>query len=149
LPPGTGDGTYLYALRETFVPLAEEFKPQIIITNGGSDPHFADTLGNLSLTVKGFFELSQVIRDTANRICGGKVVLIPGSGYNPEILPLCWYALVAGAAGFTSINVEEPYAPPLEPANCRREVERTLDELQRLLRKKWACFEGFAISGVQ
>lgn len=149
LPPRTGDGTYLYALKEIFVPLAEEFKPQIIITNGGSDPHFADTLGNLSLTVQGFFELAQVIRDTADRICDGRVVLIPGSGYNPEILPLCWYALVAGAAGFTSINVEEPYAPPLEPAHCRKEVERTLDELKRLLRKKWACFEGFTISGVQ
>jgi acetoin utilization protein AcuC len=53
LPPGTGDSTYLYALNEIFVPLAEEFKPEIIIANGGSDPHFADMLGDLSLTVKG------------------------------------------------------------------------------------------------
>ncbi len=38
LPRGTGDKTYLYALRETFVPLAEEFEPELIIANGGSDP---------------------------------------------------------------------------------------------------------------
>jgi acetoin utilization protein AcuC len=42
LPPGTGDATYLYALNEIFVPLAEEFSPDIIIANGGSDSHFAD-----------------------------------------------------------------------------------------------------------
>lgn len=149
LPPGTSDSTYIYALNETFVPLAEEFKPQIIIANGGSDPHFADTLGNLALTVKGFFELSQIVRDTADRVCDGKLVLMPGSGYNPEILPLCWYALVAGAAGLTQINVKELYPPPEEPSHCRRTVEKTIDELKRLLRKNWTCFGGSTISGVQ
>jgi len=54
LPPGTGDETYLQALRKIFVPLAEEFKPEVIIANGGSDPHLADMLGNLGLTVGGF-----------------------------------------------------------------------------------------------
>ena len=149
LPPGTSDSTYLYALNETFVPLAEEFKPQIIITNGGSDPHFADSLGNLALTVNGFFELAQVIRDTANKLCDGKHVLIPGSGYNPKILPLCWFALVAGAAGISRMNVKEPYPPPSEPRNCRKTVENTIDELKRLLRKKWLCFGAYSISGVQ
>jgi len=144
LPPGTGDGTYLYALNEIFVPLAEEFKPEIIITNGGSDPHFADMLGNLSLTVKGFFNLSHLIKETAEKICGGKLVLMPGSGYNPKVLPLCWYALVAGIVDLKEINVKEPYDPPEEPLHCRRKVENTLDELKRLLRKHWSCFGGFA-----
>jgi len=149
LPPGTSDNTYLYALNEIFVPLAEEFKPQIIIANGGSDPHFADTLGNLALTVKGFFKLAQIVRNTADRVCDGKLVLMPGSGYNPEILPLCWYALVAGAAGLVKANVEENHPAPVEPSHCRRTVEKTIDELKRLLRNKWACFGGFTISGVQ
>jgi acetoin utilization protein AcuC len=150
LPPETSDNTYLYALNETFVPLAEEFMPQIIIANGGSDPHFADTLGNLRLTAKGFFELSRVARDTADKVCGGKLVLMPGSGYNPEILPLCWYALVAGAAGLPEISVKEPYPAPTEPPQCRRIVEKTIDELKRLLRRSWACFGGgVTISGIQ
>jgi acetoin utilization protein AcuC len=149
LPPGTGDGTYLYALNEIFVPLAEEFKPQIIIANGGSDPHFADMLGNLGLTVKGFFELASVIRQTADKVSDGKLVLMLGSGYNPKVLPLCWYALIAGVIGLQEINVKEPYTLPQEPAGCRRIVENTVDELKRLLRKNWICFGGFAISGLQ
>jgi len=140
LPPGTGDGTYLYALKETFVPLAEEFKPEIIIANGGSDSHFADILGNLSLTVKGFFELSRLIRQTADKVCGGKLVLMPGSGYNPSVLPLCWYALVAGAADLEEINIKDPYNPPKEPPFCRKKVESTIEELKSLLKKKWICF---------
>jgi len=149
LPLGTGDGTYLYALNEIFVPLAEEFKPQIIIANGGSDPHFADTLGNLGITVKGFFELARIIRQTADKVCDGKLVLMPGSGYNPKVLPLCWYALIAGIIGLGEINLKEPYTAPEEPAYCRKIVENTIDELKRLLRKNWICFGGFAISGVQ
>jgi len=148
LPPGTSDETYLHVLKEIFIPLAEEFRPEIIIANGGSDAHFDDTLGSLGLTVRGFFELAKMIRDTADSVCDGKLVLIPGSGYNPEILPLCWYALTAGVTGLDRIDVKEKHAPPNEPVECRRIAEHTIDELKRLLRKHWSCFGGFSISGV-
>jgi acetoin utilization protein AcuC len=143
LPPGTGNSTYLYALNEVFVPLAHEFKPEIMIANGGSDSHFADMLGDLSLTVEGFFKVARLIRETADKVCGGKLVLIPGSGYNPEVLPLCWYALVSGIVGLQEINIEESYPSPKEPTQCKRTVERTVDELKRLLKKYWFCFGGF------
>jgi len=67
LPPHTGDQTYLYALKEIFVPLAEEFKPELIITNGGSDPHFADLLGSLALK-----RLFHAFKN--DKGCGGKGV---------------------------------------------------------------------------
>ncbi|MCW4021508.1 MAG: histone deacetylase, partial [Candidatus Bathyarchaeota archaeon] len=140
LPPGTGDQTYLHAVEETFVPLAEEFKPELIIANGGSDSHFADMLGNLGLTVNGFFALSRTIVEEAERVCQGKRVLMPGSGYNPAVLPLCWYALAAGAAGLETISVTDPYAPPVEPGWNRRRVKDTLAKLKRVLRKHWKCF---------
>ena len=140
LPPGTGDSTYIYALDEVFVPLAEEFKPEMIIANGGSDPHFADVLGNLKLTVNGFFNLSRTIRKVADKVCDGKLVLMPGSGYNPMILPLCWYALAAGVVGLEEIRFKDPYSPPKESRGCRENVENTINELKRLLKKHWVCF---------
>jgi len=140
LPPQTGDETYLYALKEIFVPLAEEFKPEIIVGNGGSDSHFADLLGSLGLTVQGFFKVSRTIVETAEKVCRGKVVLMPGSGYNPTVLPPCWYALAAGVVGLERIDVSDPSTPPVEPAYVRREVDDTLRNLKRLLRKYWECF---------
>lgn len=141
LPPGTGDATYLRALGEIFVPLAEEFKPELIIANGGSDPHFADGLGGLALTVNGFFSLSKTIVKTAEKVCDGKLVLMPGSGYNPEVLPACWYALAAGVVGLDKIGVSDPYSPPVEPSRIRREVKRTLVSLRRALKRYWKCFK--------
>jgi acetoin utilization protein AcuC len=146
LPVGTGDGSYLWVLGEVFVPLAEEYKPEVIIANGGSDAHFADMLGGLGLTVDGFFRVARLVRETAERVCGGRLVLLCGSGYNSVVLPLCWYALAAGVAGVNAIGVKEPYAVPLEPHECRRAVERTVDEVKRLLRKHWNCFGGYGLN---
>jgi len=64
---------------------------------------------------------------------------MPGSGYNPKVLPLCWYALVAGVVGLEEIDVKDPYNPPQEPPFCRKKVESTIDKLKSLLKKKWAC----------
>ncbi len=139
LPPGTGDETYLYALREIFIPLAEEFKPDIILANGGSDPHFADMLGGLGLTIRGFFNLSRAIVEVADRVCEGKLVVMMGSGYNPRVLPSCWYALAAGVVGLKDIQVEEPYPPPREPSLNRYIVEKTLASLKKKLKKYWRC----------
>lgn len=141
LPSGTGDETYLYALKETFVPLAEEFKPEIILANGGSDPHFADMLGSLGLTVNGFFKTSGTIVDVAKKMCQGKVVLMPGSGYNPVVLPACWYALTAGVVGLEAISVSDPHTPPVEPKGVRLTVENMLADLKRILRPYWKCFK--------
>jgi len=141
LPPQTGDETYLYALNEIFVPLAQEFKPEIIVGNGGSDSHFADLLGSLGLTVQGFFKVSRTIVETAEKVCYGRVVLMPGSGYNPTVLPPCWYALAAGVAGLESIEVSDPYTPPVEPNHVLTNVEDTLRSLKRLLSKYWKCFK--------
>jgi acetoin utilization protein AcuC len=140
LPPGTGNETYLHVLNEIFVPLAHEFKPDIIVGNGGSDSHFADMLGSLGLTVQGFFKVSRTIVETAEKVCQGRVVLMPGSGYNPTVLPQCWYALAAGVFGLEKIDVSDPYNPPVEPNSVRPKVEDTLRNLKRLLNKYWKCF---------
>ncbi len=140
LPIRTGEQAYLYALKEIFPPLAEEFKPEIIIANGGSDAHFADHLGRLGLTVKGFFEISRTVGEVADKLCNGKVVLMPGSGYNPMILPYCWYALVAGIAGLEIAGVEDPYPPLRDPWQNLQQVEDVLKNLKRILRKYWKCF---------
>lgn len=74
--------------------------------------------------------------------------MIPGSGYNPKVLPVCWYALLAGAVGLEQITVRDPCAPPKEPLECRKSVEKTVDELKRLLRKHWSCFGGFSLNTI-
>jgi acetoin utilization protein AcuC len=140
LPPGTRGETYFYAVKEIFPPLAKEFKPDIILANGGSDPHFADILGSLSLTIRDFFDLSRLIVDTAESVSNGKLVLFVGSGYNPSVLPSCWYALSAAVADVKDLQLTDPSEPPVEPPWCRERIKTTVKDLRRILKRHWKCF---------
>jgi acetoin utilization deacetylase AcuC-like enzyme len=84
--------------------------------------------------------LSKLIVDVAEKVCEGKVVLLVGSGYNPRVLPLCWYALAAGVAGVEKIGVADPSEPPVEPPWCRERVADTVKDLRKILKKYWRCF---------
>ena len=141
LPPETSDQNYLYAFEEIVEPLAYEFKPDIILANGGGDAHFADSLGDLDLTAKGFFKLSKKISEISKKVCGGKMILHIVSGYNPRFLPLCWYALVSGMTEIESIPVKEPYHPSSEPPMNHKIVVQTLGDLKKNLRDIWSCFK--------
>jgi len=139
MPPGASDQAYEYALDHVFAPLAEEFQPQIIIRNGGSDPHFADELTDLGLTLKGFGMIGRKVKEVAERVCEGRRVDLLGSGYNQTVLPPAWLALVAGSAGL-EIDVREPYLFPLQKDSGLTETKQIVEEVKRNLKGYWRCF---------
>ena len=139
MPPGASDEAYEYALDKIFAPLAAEFRPQIIIRNGGSDPHFADELTDLGLTLEGFTMIGRKLREVAQQVCQGRRVDLVGSGYNQTILPLGWLALVAGSAGLDLV-FKEPFRFPLRKESGLADTMQAVDEVRRNLRGYWRSF---------
>lgn len=139
LPPGASYDAYEYVLEEIFAPLAWEFNPQIIIRNGGSDPHFADELTNLGLTINGFRMIGRKVREVADKICNGRVVDLPGSGYNPRVLPYGWLALISGLAEF-DIEIEEPFLFSFKTDYKLEETKAVVKDVKEYLRDYWRCF---------
>ena len=141
LPPWSSDYAYELVLDELFIPLVEEFKPEIIIRNGGSDPHFKDELTQLGLTLEGFRMIGRKVRAVADRVCGGKVVDLICSGYNPTVLPYAWLALICGVSG-VDVELEEPFPFPtwLSRDYGLKEVEKVIQEVKATLRDYWGCF---------
>ncbi len=139
MPPGASDEAYAYALDHVFAPLAEEFRPQVIIRNGGSDPHYADELTDLGLTLKGFTLIGRKFREVAERVCGGRRVDLLGSGYNQAVLPAGWLALAAGAAGI-DMELKEPYLLTVQRDAGLEATKRVVEEVTRNLRGYWRCF---------
>jgi acetoin utilization protein AcuC len=142
LPPRTAIAPFLYALEEVFCPLAHEFKPQIILRNGGSDPHFDDQLIELGITVEGFYRIGSAVRQTAQAVCDGKIVDMVGSGYNAQVLPYAWLALVLGVSGL-ALELRDPLPPPpwLNEKMGMAEVTRTIKEVKSYLAPFWNCFQ--------
>jgi acetoin utilization protein AcuC len=139
MPIGAGDESYKQVFESIVEPLTEAFKPQIIVRNGGSDPHFLDRLTNLGLTVAGFRAIGERVRKMAN-VCDGKVIDLITSGYSLDVLPYAWLALICGLADF-EITIEEPH--PRSPERMKDTVvgatELVIAEVKSHLGPYWAC----------
>lgn len=81
LPPGSGDAEYASVMDEIFVPLAREFKPELIAISVGFDALAEDPLTALGLTTKAYGWLTKYAVELAKKLCGGKVVLTLEGGY--------------------------------------------------------------------
>ncbi|MDO8687488.1 MAG: histone deacetylase [Dehalococcoidales bacterium] len=139
MPLYAGDDSYRLAFDTIVAPVVQEFKPQIIIRNGGSDPHFADTLTNLGLSLEGLRMLGEKVREMAN-ICDGKVIDLIGSGYNTKVLPYGWLALIAGLGGIElNIAEPEPVPPGFSPDPTLAGTEKVIAEVRRQLKDYWRC----------
>jgi acetoin utilization protein AcuC len=138
LPPGAGYDSYELAFKEIVVPLTKEFKPQIIIRNGGSDPHFDDKLTNLGLTITGLRMIGSKVREIS-QVCEGKVIDMIASGYNEDILPYGWLALMAGLGDF-KVDIPEPVEPPFihDPDTVLNKTRQAIEELKACLKGYWS-----------
>lgn len=137
MPVFAGDASYKLAFEKIVLPLCSEFRPEIIIRNGGSDPHFADKLTNLGLTIHGFKMIGDYVRQMS-RVCGHKVIDMVASGYNMQILPHSWLALICGLAGLNK-DIPEPVEVP-EEYRIDTSIEHTqkvVQEVQRHLSPYW------------
>ncbi len=141
LPPGSSDNAYKIALDEIFTPLALEYKPDMIVRNGGSDPHFADILASMKLNLKGFKMIGDKVRQISAQVTNRKAIDLPGSGYNPKVLPYVWVSLIAGLAG-TELELEEPI-PYTEKVyeNSFRKASEVIKKVKTALKPYWKIDE--------
>lgn len=142
LPANASYDSYYRIFGEIVEPLVREFQPQIIIRNGGSDPHSDDGLTDLGLPVRGFSMIGEKIKLLADELCSGRELDLIASGYNKRILPSAWLALISGLAGW-NIDIEEP-----EPATRKfhkdpayAQTKLVESEIKSLLKPYWKCFQ--------
>ncbi len=140
MPVNAGYASYKMVFEEIIEPVTKEFQPQIIVRNGGSDPHFADELTSLGLSVAGFRLIGQKVKKMSE-VCGGKEIDLIASGYNMETLPYCWLALLSGLTGWKT-DVEDPIPiPPLLRVDTKLSQTRlVIAEVKHNLKDYWGCF---------
>ena len=94
LEAGTSDKAYELIFDEIIFPLAGQYKPEMIVRYGGSDPHFVDGLTNLGLTLDGFKMIGNNVGEIS-KLCNNRSVDLICSGYNPNVLSKAWLTLIA------------------------------------------------------
>ncbi|MGA3599832.1 class II histone deacetylase [Lysinibacillus agricola] len=108
LPAGTGDAGYMYALEKIVKPIADDFKPQLIIISAGQDASIFDPLGRMMVSAEGYRKMTKFMMQLAESNCGGKLVAVHEGGYSTAYVPFCSHAIVEELSGITT-DVEDPF----------------------------------------
>ena len=99
LEPRTDDAGWLAAI-DAVLPIVERFRPDLIVSQHGCDPHVEDPLADLAVSTRGFLGAAQRVRALADRVCGGRLVATGGGGYQPvRVLARAWAIVWAVLAG--------------------------------------------------
>lgn len=100
LEPYTGDESFLACLEHVLLPLAEAFKPDLIISQNGCDAHYLDPLTHLSATLRLYRDIPRLVQSVADAVCAGRWVAVGGGGYDHwRVVPRAWAMVWAQLAG--------------------------------------------------
>ena len=105
LPPGSGHDAYLHAMQRMVIPALERFEPELIIVACGYDANAVDPLARMLLHSDSFREMTRQVREAAERLCHGRLVLVHEGGYSEAYVPFCGLAAIEELAGIrTEVN---------------------------------------------
>jgi acetoin utilization deacetylase AcuC-like enzyme len=124
LPAGSGNRAYMYVMEQLIAPILRQFGPELIIISAGQDASVEDPLGRMSLTTAGYRAMTRVIRDVADEVCEGRLVVALEGGYSQHYAPYCSAAIAEGLCeGLSGLQpVEEPYGPRAESMPPSRRI---------------------------
>ena len=107
LLPGSGHEIYLHALKTIALPAIEAFKPEMIIIASGFDANTLDPLGRMMLHSDSYRAMTALVKETAEKVCGGKLVMTHEGGYSESYVPFCGLAAIEALSGIKT-EVETP-----------------------------------------
>jgi len=68
--------------REKLLPLAQKFKPDLVMISAGFDSRLGDPLGRFTLSDQDFADLTTVMLELASTSARGRLVSVLEGGYN-------------------------------------------------------------------
>ena len=112
LPPGSGVGAYVAAFERVVAPALRAFAPELIVVASGLDANTMDPLAHMLVHSDGYRQLTRIVLDVADEVCGGRLVVEHEGGYSPAYVPYCGLAVVEELAGVRG-TIADPFLPGL------------------------------------
>ena len=83
---GAGDREFIDIFNNSLSDKILKYNPDLMIVSAGFDAHIDDPIGGLSVTTKGFFNVSNILMNLADEVCVGKIASSLEGGYNLSAL---------------------------------------------------------------
>ena len=115
LEAGATDGDYVQVFEQAVLPALDRFEPALLLISAGFDAHEDDPLAQMRLSASGLAYLTWLLCSAADRLCGGRTVLVTEGGY---ALPALAGSL-DGALGAMAGTADPHALSGLRPASGR------------------------------
>ncbi len=79
---GAGRAEIVGAFRDLLMPALDDFRPDLVMISAGFDSRVGDPLGHFRLTDADFADLTNVMREVAEKHAGGRLISVLEGGYN-------------------------------------------------------------------
>ena len=112
LPPGCGDLEYVGLVHRVLVPVIRRFAPEMILVSCGFDAHRDDPLASMNLSAEGYREMTRVVAELADELCGGRLAFVLEGGYAASGLEDGTDAVVKALLDPSAQAPPVPEAPP-------------------------------------
>ncbi|MEN6370172.1 MAG: acetoin utilization protein AcuC [Thermotogota bacterium] len=144
LLPGAGDEAYDEAFESVILPAIELFRPDVLVTQLGTDAVLGDLLANLRMTLRGFERAVERFRAV-----GAPWLALGGGGYDvanvvrawaltwgamlgetlPDEIPAAWMT-AAAARGVTASRLRGPADVPPTPDRVMEALRKSAQSIQ-------------------
>jgi acetoin utilization deacetylase AcuC-like enzyme len=125
---GWGDEECLRAFNEVLVPVARRFQPDFILVSAGFDPHWADHLAMMKVTITGFAQMARILKELAAELCQGRLVFTLEGGYNLRVVACSIKAVFDVLLGNSKID------DPMGKASMARKPEGFDEHIEAIKR---------------
>jgi acetoin utilization deacetylase AcuC-like enzyme len=132
LSTGYGDGEYVALFEKVLMPVAGDYRPELILVSAGFDTYESDPLGGMLVTPVGFAAMTSALMKMAESSCGGKVVMTLEGGYHLEGLRDSVKAVLRELLGLTNTDLHDI----AQRANGSK-VGHLLSKIEKVHGEKW------------
>ncbi len=98
VPPGSGEELWLSLVEHIVIPIAEQYRPDLVLVSAGFDAHRADPLASCNLEAESFAQMACHVRELAARV-GVPLGAVLEGGYEPASLVESLLATLAALGG--------------------------------------------------
>jgi acetoin utilization deacetylase AcuC-like enzyme len=139
LPGGQGDAEYANIFNTLVIPLAHQYKPEIILVSAGFDGYYGDGVSSMCLTCHGYGYMTRVLVKLAEELCGGKILVSLEGGYSLQGLREGVFAVLGELVGE---RFDTPFVSHLDGETARQlQAERGLhpaiERVRDVAKKFW------------
>jgi len=132
LPYGMGDDDYEYVFRTLLLPVADRFRPEIVLVSAGFDIYYSDPLGGMRVTEGGFGSMTRILLDIADKHCRGRVVCALEGGYDVRGLAASVRRVIGELKRKPSPNLHHVISPS-------KETMEVVDKVKTAIKPVWGA----------